>query len=424
MIEDMRLIMNDTNLKTIEQIKGFLEGSDGLKFEAESVKEKKGWIEDLLISFSYLGLKRKEKGTIREYIQKVTGYSRSQTERLVGEYRQKGWISKKRLTGRKSEFARKYTDRDIELLGMTDKLHGNLSGPATKKILEREWKIYGKSEYRNISQISVSHLYNLRRSSRYGAITTIYTKTKPSVSRIGQRARPDTQGKPGYIRIDSVHQGDRDGKKGVYHINVVDEVTQWEIVASVEKISELYLLPVLEEMIEQFPFEIWGFHSDNGSEYINWQVANMLNRMMVKFTKSRPRHSGDNGLVETKNGAVIRKQFGYTHIPQRYAERLNHFNQEQLNPYINFHRPCFFPVSVIDRRGKIKMTYPYEEVRTPYEKLKSIPNARQYLRSGITFERLDAIAYQMSDNEFAQRMVKARSDLFREIHKSLMVGYE
>ena len=231
--------------------------------------------------------------------------------------------------------------------------------------------------------------------------------------------KPDPQGMPGYIRIDSVHQGDRDGEKGVYHINAVDEVTQWENVSSVEKISETYLVPVLEEMLAQYPFIIRGFHSDNGSEFINKQVANMLNKLLIHFTKSRPRHSNDNGLVETKNGAVIRKQLGYAYIPQKCAERLNEFHRGYFNPYINFHRPCFFPVSEIDHKGKVKKTYPYEEVRTPYEKLKSLPQAEKYLRAGVTFEALDAIAYQMSDNEFAERMVKARSDLFREINRSL-----
>ena len=104
---------------------------------------------------------------------------------------------------------------------------------------------------------------------------------------------------------------------------------------------------------------------------------------------------------------------------QKCAERLNEFNRGHLNPYINFHRPCFFSVSVIDRRGKVKKIYPYEEVRTPYEKLKSLPKAEKYLCARVTFETLDAIAYQMSDNEFAERMVKARSDLFRGISRSL-----
>ncbi|MES9905680.1 MAG: hypothetical protein ABW168_23775 [Sedimenticola sp.] len=76
----------------------------------------------------------------------------------------------------------------------------------------------------------------------------------------------------GYIRIDTVHQGDWDGVKGVYHVNAVDEVTQFEGVASVERISERYLIPVLESLIDSFPFIIKGFHADNGSKYINRHV--------------------------------------------------------------------------------------------------------------------------------------------------------
>ena len=97
-------------------------------------------------------------------------------------------------------------------------------------------------------------------------------------------------------------------------INAVDEVTQWEIVAAVGQISEAWLIPVLERILAQFPFRILGFHSDNGSEYINHRVAEMLNKLLVEQTKSRPRHSNDNGLAETKNGAVIRKHMGFGHI--------------------------------------------------------------------------------------------------------------
>jgi hypothetical protein len=102
--------------------------------------------------------------------------------------------------------------------------------------------------------------------------------------------------------------------KGVYHINAVDEVTQWEIVGSVEQISEAFLLPMLKEMLAQFPFRIRGFHSDNGSEYINHLVAELLGKLLIEQTKSRPRHSNDNGLAESKNGAVVRKHMGaYAH---------------------------------------------------------------------------------------------------------------
>jgi hypothetical protein len=144
-------------------------------------------------------------------------------------------------------------------------------------------------------------------------------------------------------------------------------------------------------------------------------VAKLLNKLLIRFTKSRPRHTNDNGLVESKNGAAIRKNLGYAYIPQACADALNQYNRDFLNPYINFHRPCFFSVSVIDHRGKIKKTYPYQEVMTPYEKLKSLPTAASSLQPGITMKKLDDIANQMSDNEFAERMVKARSNLFQHI---------
>jgi len=405
--------MNDGQLQTVEQVRGFLEGSEAVEFRGLTAQEKYRWIEEVLIRFRYHHLKRGEKGVIRWYIEKVTGYSRSQVSRLIAEYKRTGRLKK---TGyRRYRFPRKYAPSEVGLLAMTDELHGYLSGPATKKIMEREYEVYGHAEFGNISRISIAHLYNLRKSNIYRGMTKRYTKTKPVVSRIGERAKPDPKGQPGYIRIDTVHQGDLNGQKGVYHINAVDEITQWEIIASVEKISEAYLVPVLETMLLQFPFITKGFHSDNGSEFVNHIVARLLNKLFVRFTKSRPRHSNDNGLVETKNGSVVRKQLGYAYIPQRCAELINEFNRDFFNPYVNFHRPCFFPMTTIDYKGKVKKTYPYEEVMTPYEKLKSLPQAEGYLCPGVTLEKLDAIANQMSDNKFAERMVKARSNLFGQI---------
>jgi len=413
MIESMQLIMNDTKMETIEQVRLFLQGSQGLEFKLIHKEEKYHWIESVLKRFGYHRLSRKDKGTLRNYVMRVTGYSPAQVCRLISEYRERGTIQAGSY--HRNRFPTRYTRSDIELLARTDELHGWLSGPATKRILEREWQIYGRVEYQNICRISVAHLYNLRRSRRYRELTRRYTKTRPTVSKIGERAKPEPNGRPGHIRVDTVHQGDLNGTKGVYHINAVDEVTQWEIVVSVEGISEAYLVPALESLLNQFPFPILGFHSDNGSEFINYKVVGLLNKLLIRLTKSRPRHSNDNALVESKNGSVIRKQLGYSHIPQDCAGRLNQYHGESLNPYINFHRPCFFPVSVIDPRGRIRKRYPYEEVKTPYEKLKSLSNSDTLLRPEILFEGLDKIAYAMSDNQFAERMVKARFDLFEQI---------
>jgi transposase InsO family protein len=176
-----------------------------------------------------------------------------------------------------------------------------------------------------------------------------------------------------------------------------------------------YLIPVLEGILLTFPFKIKGFHGDNGSEYVNHQVANLLNKLHVEFTQSRARRSNDNGLVECKNGAIIRKILGYMHIPQRFADVINEFNKNYLVPYINFHRPCFYVEEVMDTKGKIRKKYPYKNIMTPYEKLKSLPDAQKYLKTGISFTELDITAISMTDLEAARLVNNQRQALFRKI---------
>jgi transposase InsO family protein len=406
----MRLNMNDEQLQTLEQVRRFVEGSREVEFEGVNTKEKYKWMEEVLKKYRYFRLKKEGKGLIRRYIIKVSGYSRAQVTRLIGKYQETGKI--KLVEYRRHRFPRKYSDVEVLLLARTDELHGWLSGPATRKILEREYEIYGDGRFKNLSNISVAQIYNLRRSQRYKG--NRFTRTRQVATRIGERVKPDSQGQPGLIRVDTVHQGDQEGRKGVYHINSVDEVTQWEVVVSIERISENHLAAVLEDLINQFPFKIRGFHSDNGGEFVNHSVAGILNKLLIRFTKSRPRHSNDNGLVESKNGSVIRKNLGYVHIPQACADLLNGYHRNYLNPYINFHRPCFFPVEEIDHKGKVKRMYPYDKIDTPYEKLKSLPGVENYLRSGVSLTNLNTYARQKSDNEFAERMVKARSNLFKQ----------
>ena len=244
-----------------------------------------------------------------------------------------------------------------------------------------------------------------------------FEKTKSRNVSIGERRPPNSEGKPGYIRVDTVHQGDQDGVKGVYHINAVDEVTQFEVVLSCQKISEQFLMPILTEMLETFPFNIQGFHADNGSEFINHKVAKLLNKLNIELTKSRSRHSNDNALAESKNASVIRKTFGYSHIEQHWADELNVFNRDYLNPFLNYHRPCYFPTTITDDKGKQRKKYYYDKMMTPYEKLKSLNEAESFLKEKLTFDQLDLVAYRISDNEFADQMNFAKKRLFKQINE-------
>ncbi len=189
------------------------------------------------------------------------------------------------------------------------------------------------------------------------------------------------------------------------------------VVLSCSRISEQFLIPVLAEMLETFPFNISGFHADNGSEYINHQVAKLLNKLNIELTKSRSRQSNDNGLAESKNASVVRKTSGYSHIEQHWADELNGFNREYLNPFLNYHRPCYFPTIVTDEKGKQRKKYHYDKMMTPYEKLKSLEQAENYLKEFQSFEQLDKEAYQMSDNKFTDQMNIAKKQLFKQINE-------
>jgi len=413
----MVIDMNETKLSTIAQLRGFLEGTCEVRFERVADDAKRyAFITAVIRRFGYRLLPRADKAVVFAYLRCTSGYSRAQLRRLVSRVLDGEMLSKRYRAPAKG-FGRHYLGIDVALLAATDALHGTLSGPATKAIMQRAYERFGDARYERLASISISHLYNLRAQRAYQQRRRHWTKTRGYSIPIAQRRAPVPDGRPGFIRIDSVHQGDQDGLKGVYHINAVDCVTQWELVASCERLSEAALLPVLEALIEAFPFGILGFHADNGSEYINHTVAKLLHKLNIEFTKSRPRHSNDNALVETKNAAVVRKHLGYAHIPQRYASRLNSFHGEFLNPYVNFHRPCFFPESYIDPKGKERKRYRFEAMKTPYEKLKSLPKASSFLKAAITFKALDAVAYAMSDNQAAERLNRARTELFQSIER-------
>ena len=403
-------------LTTLAQVAAFLAGTQPVTFSVLSTKEESyQWIQANLLKFEYLTLSKPHKGLLCRYLKKVSGYSRQHLTRLIYQYRQTGRVI--RCPRTVQGFARRYTAEDIRLLAAMDARHNTPCGPAVKKLCERAWQLFGEAEYARLATISIGHLYNLRKSTGYLKQRRHVEKTRPTRSSIGERRKPQPAGRPGFLRIDTVHQGDWDKQKGVYHINAVDEVTQFQVVCTVEKISEAYLIPALEQLLAAFPFRILGFHSDNGSEYINGRVAALLGKLLIEFTKSRARQTNDNALAESKNGAVVRKLFGHAHIPQRWAPLINVFNQEHLNPYLNFHRPCFFPEIRTDQKGKERKIYRYERMMTPYEKLKSLPRAKQYLNPRVTFEILDVIAHQLSDTQAADRLQKARQRLFTTIHE-------
>jgi hypothetical protein len=402
----MNITMDDSRITTVAQLQAFLNASQKVvvSLEDQAIDKKYAFIERAIKQFSYENLSKKEKRIVLLYIRKITGYKRRQLYRLV-KRAEKGKLEKSLY--KRAHPVKIYTALDIKLLEKTDELHLRLSEDATLEVLRREREVFNHQKYQTIAKVSHSHITNLRHSPIYKSSWINHTKARQIP--IGVTMPPQNLGKPGSIRIDSVSQRD------VYHINTVDEITQWEIVFCVPQLSESCMLPALKEIFEQYPFGIFNFHSDRGHETINYLVAELLQRLLIKQTKNRSYHSNDNALVETKNGSVIRKNMGWEHINQRFCDDINSYYRKFFNIYINFHRPCAFPTIITDKKGKKRKVYNLYQV--PYDALKQILGANKFLKVGQTFEKLDTIAYQMSDNEFAAIMREEERKLFQKIRK-------
>jgi hypothetical protein len=371
----MLITMDDSRLIQVTQLQEFLKASQRVvvSLEEASLEEKYAFIRKTIKRFSYKKLSKKDKKIILTYLKKVTGYKKERLYQLVARA-ENGTLKKAKYV--RVLPTKIYVRRDIKLLEQTDELHLRLSEDATKEIMRREFEVFGKAEYQTIARISHSHITNLRHSPIYKSSWINHTKARQIP--IGETRPPENFGKPGSIRVDSVSQ------KDVYHINSVDEIDQWQIVFCVAQLSESCMLPALLEIFEQYPFTIFNFHSDRGKETINYVVADLLQRLVIKQTKSRSYHSGDNALVETKNGSVIRKNMGWEHIDQGMVDEINSYYKNFFNPYLNYHRPCAYPTIQTDEKGKKKKIY--NLYQTPYDHLKSLPNAETFLKKGVTFE--------------------------------------
>jgi transposase InsO family protein len=398
---------DDSKICEISQIKTFLDAATVFGLEAHCSPTERGqWVYERLVRFKYQMLGKKEKGLVLAYLHTVTGLQDKQIDRNIVAYKQ---VKKIGRPYKRQVFPRTYTEADKELLAETDNAHGRLSGTATKGICARQTQA-GDRRYERLAKISKTHLYRFRQAPRYRENAMTFEKTQSTQRAIGERRKPDPNGEPGYLRVDTVHQGDLGKEKGVYHVNLIDVITQWEVVLSVEQISEKFMKPVLEEALSLFPFVIKGFHSDNGSEYINDCVSRILRGLKIEQTKSRARKTNDNALIESKNGAIIRKWLGYWHIPGKYACRLNVFHRQHLIPYINFIRPCAFPEVEILPDGKRKVRY--KEYTTPCEKLLSLPDVETFLKPGITKESLEKKLWEKLPNDAANEMQEAKRKLF------------
>jgi transposase InsO family protein len=404
----MVMSFDDSHLHTIGNLQSFLDGTLPISFRPLQRSERSVWIRSTLVRLKYLTLKRQDRGIVRRYISKIADLSDAQLDRHIAAYRDNQLICARYVRRR---FPVRYTRTDAELLARVDNATGRLSGHLTAQFCQNQYAT-GDRQFERLRSISSATVYRLRGTERYREEALVRGRTRSVDRPIGERCKPEPGGIPGFLRVDTVHQGDLGKEKGVYHINMVDEVTQWEVIIAIEQIAETVLELVLEEAMLFFPFLLRNFHSDCGGEYINYTVAGLLEKLRIRQTKSRPRRSTDNGLVESKNAAIIRREMGHWHIPGVFAPRINAFYRAHLIPFVNFHRPCHFPEREEQKGGKVLIRYRRKDCQTPYQKLTSLPGWELYLRPGITAVTLEQQAQAKTPLQAAEEKNAAKEKLF------------
>jgi hypothetical protein len=216
----MVINMDETKLRTIAQLQGFLDATPEVKFTLAAGAgdaQRYEHISRVLKRFEYRQCGKHDRGVVLAYLRRTSGYSRPQITRLVARWQENRLATvplAKRYRAPAAPFARKYTSVDVALLVQMDRANEDVCGPATRHLLKRAHGVYDDARYERLAGLSVSHLYNLRKSAGYQKLRVSFTKTRPVCNPIGVRKAPRPNGRAGWVRIDNVHQGDLDGIKG------------------------------------------------------------------------------------------------------------------------------------------------------------------------------------------------------------------
>jgi hypothetical protein len=177
---------------------------------------------------------------------------------------------------------------------------------------------------------------------------------------------------PGYLEADTVaHCGDSLAGDFVWSINLTDILSGWTETRAVWNKGARGVLRQIADVEQGLPFTILGFDCDNGSEFLNYHLADyFLNRQAgrVAFTRSRPYRKNDNAHVEQKNWTHVRKLVGYDRLGDpRCVDLLNDLYANAWNPLLNF----FTPVMKLTSKERVgaKLVKRYDQPQTPCQRL-------------------------------------------------------
>jgi hypothetical protein len=224
----------------------------------------------------------------------------------------------------------------------------SLSAATADRILHKERKKYGRSRSLTKPGYLIKKQIEVRTFADWNDVT------------------------PGFLEADLVaHCGDNVHGQFLNTLTLTDIATGWTELGALLRRSEADVLKALEEAKLVLPFGIQGIDTDNGSEFINYEILGWCENNKVTFTRSREYRKNDQAHVEEKNGSIVRRLIGYDRFEGNDAWlALSEFYQT-ARLYINYFQPCLKLKS--KERDGARVRKKYLKAETPLQRLMNCP---------------------------------------------------
>jgi hypothetical protein len=212
---------------------------------------------------------------------------------------------------------------------------------------------------------------------------------------------------PGFFEADLVaHSGPDPSGQFLQTLTLTDISTQWTECFALLRRGEVEVRMALQDREQLLPFPFKGLDTDNGFEFINWNMLKWCKLRGITFTRGRPNKKNDQAHVEERNGAIVRKLVGYDRLEGRMAHRVLTEFYEVVRLYQNFFQPS---QKLLEKhRNGAKVHKKHDKARTPYQRILESTQVSESAKAVLTekYQTLDPVELMNRMREIQARLEK------------------
>lgn len=210
---------------------------------------------------------------------------------------------------------------------------------------------------------------------------------KAMMGKIPLKLLDDEIKEPGFMEGDTVaHCGDNIMGEYAHSLTMTDLCSGWTENAAVWTKDSEQVLKQIQGIEKRLPFAIKGCATDNGSEFMNYALAEYFFKRSqpIDFVRRRPYKKNDNAHVEQKNFTHVRELFGYERLDTfELTVYMNEIYTLYWNPLWNYYTPVMKLISKERHGSKIKKKY--DEPKTPCQRLLDSPVVKASVKQQLRF---------------------------------------